>query len=327
MKAIIHNRYGSPNGLKLTEVDTPSPKQDEVLVKVHAAAANPLDWHYMRGLPFPVRLQSGLSKPKDPRLGADLAGEVEAVGREVTEFQPGDAVFGNVGKGAFAEYVCARESAITQKPGNLSFEQAAATPVVGFTALQGLRDAGQIRSGQTVLINGASGGVGTFAVQLAQSYGTEVTGVSSTRNVELVRSIGADHVIDYTESDFAKPGQLYDLIYDAVGNRSVSELERALRPQGRCVIVGFTTMPRLIGHMVLGRLSSRREGKTIGLMGTAQANQEDLIRIKELLEEGRVTPVIDRQFSLNETADAIEYLESGRARGKVIIRVDPDGET
>ena len=327
MRAIVHDRYGPPDVLHLTELEMPTPTENQVLIKVHAAAANPLDWHFMRGSPFLVRLQSGLTKPTDPRLGADLAGVVEAVGRSVTDFQPGDAVFGSVGKGAFAEYVCARASALAPKPDNLSFEQAAAVPVVGFTALQGLRNAGKIQSGEAVLVNGASGGVGTFAVQLAKSYGTEVTGVCSTRNVELVHTLGADHVIDYTKADFTQDGGRYDLIYDAVGNRSVSELKRALRPHGRCVIVGFATMPRLIGHMVLGRLGSKREGKTIGLMGTAQPNPDDLIHIKELLEQGHVVPLIDRQYPLGETAEAIQYLETGRARGKAVITIDHDDET
>ena len=323
MRAIVHNRYGPPDVLKLVEVELLTPTENQVLIKVHAAAANPLDWHFMRGSPFLVRLQSGLSKPKDPRLGADVAGVVEAVGGDVTGFKPGDAVFGEIGKGAFAEYVCARESALAPKPESLSFEQAASTPVVGFTALQGLRDTGRIQSGETVLINGASGGVGSFAVQLAKSYGTEVTGVCSSRNVELVRSLGADHFIDYTQADFTQDGGRYDLIYDAVGNRSVSDLKRALRPHGRCVIAGFATMPRLIEHMVLGRLRSSREGKTIGLMGTAQPNRDDLLIIKDLLEEGHVAPVIDREYSLGETADAIQYLEAGHARGKVVITVAP----
>jgi len=327
VNAIIQDRYGPPDVLKLVEVELPTPSENQVLVKVHAAAANPLDWHFMRGSPFLVRLQSGLSKPKDPRLGADLAGTIEAVGSDVRGLRPGDAVFGEVGRGAFAEYVCARASAFAPKPDNLSYEQAAAVPVVGFTALQGLRDAGKMQSGETVLINGASGGVGTFAVQLAKSYGTEVTGVCSTRNVELARSIGADHVIDYTETDFTQTGQRYDLIYDAVGNRSVSDLKRALRPQGRCVIAGFTSMARLVEHMVLGPLRSREGGKSVRLMGVAQPNQADLNAIKELLENGHVIPVIDRQYPLSETAEAIRYLEAGHARGKVVITVAQNAQS
>ncbi len=323
MKAILFREYGSPDVLKLEEVEKPSPKENQVLVKVMAAAANPLDWHRMRADPFLVRLGDGLLKPKDPRLGADVAGQVEAVGSNVTQFQPGDEVFGEV-VGGFAEYVCAAESNLVHKPANLSFEEAAAVPVVGFTALQGLRHAGQIQPGQKVLVNGASGGVGTFAVQIAKSFGAEVTAVCSTRNLELVRSIGADHVVDYTKEDFTRNGQQYDVIYDAIGNRSVSDYKRALKPQGSCVIAGFTTMPRMFEHMILGPLQSRGD-KQIGMMGVAQSNKEDLLFISELLEAGKVVPVIDRRYPLRETAAAIRYLETGRARGKVIITVENPG--
>ena len=231
MKAILFTKYGSPDVLQLTEVEKSAPKDDQVLVKVHAASANPLDWHRMRGEPFLARLSEGLLKPKNPRLGADIAGRVEAVGTSVTEFQPGDDVFGTT-TGGFAEYVCAAETRLALKPANLSFEAAAAVPVAALTALQGLRDKGQVQPGQRVLINGASGGVGTFAVQLAKSFGAEVTGVCSTRNLDMVCSIGADHVIDYTKEDFTRNGQQYDLIYDAVGNRSVSDYSRALSRPG-----------------------------------------------------------------------------------------------
>lgn len=319
MKAILFNEYGSPDVLKLEEVTKPSPKDNQVLVKVIAAAANPLDWHRMRATPFLVRFGEGLLKPKNPRLGADFAGLVEAVGKDVTQFQPGDEVFGEA-TGGFAEYVCAAESILAQKPANLSFEEAAAVPVVGFTALQGLRQ-GQIQPGQKVLVNGASGGVGTFAVQIAKSFGTEVTGVCSTRNLEMVRSIGADHVIDYTQEDFTKNGQRYDLIYDAVGNRSVSDYKRALTPQGTCIIAGFTTLSRLLQHVVLGAWASMTGNQKIGLMAIAQPNKEDLLFIKGLLEDGKVVPVIDRRYPLSETAVAIRYLEKGHARGKVIITV------
>jgi NADPH:quinone reductase-like Zn-dependent oxidoreductase len=320
MKAIIFPKYGSPDVLQLTEVEKPTPKDSQVLVKVHAASANPLDWHRMRGEPFIARLGEGFLKPKDPKLGADIAGRVEAVGSNVTEFQPGDEVFG-VCAGSFAEYALAGESKLALKPANLSFEAAAAVPVAAFTALQGLRDKGQIQAGQRVLINGASGGVGTFAVQIAKSYGAEVTGVCSTRNLDMVRSIGADHVIDYMQEDFTRNGQYYDLIYCAVGNRSVSDYKRALSPQGTCVIAGFTTLSRLFEHMVLGPMMSRAEGKKVGLQGTATTPKEDLVVIKELLETGKVVPVIDRCYPLNETAEAIRYLEKGHARGKVIITV------
>jgi NADPH:quinone reductase-like Zn-dependent oxidoreductase len=320
MKAIIFTQYGSPDVLQLVEVEKPTPNENQVLVKVQAAAANPLDWHRMRADPFLVRLDGGFFKPKNPKLGADLAGIVEAVGRNVTEFKPGDAVFGGSG-GAFAEYACVHEKYLALKPANVSFAAAASTPVVGFTALQGLRDAGQIQAGQKVLINGASGGIGTFAVQLAKSYGTDVTGVCSTRNLEMVRSIGADHVVDYTQEDFTRNGRQYDLIYDTVGNRSVTDYKRALTPQGTCVIAGFTTLPRLFEHMLLGPLRSKSGGKKVGMMGTAKPNKADLLVIKEMLETGQVVPVIDRYYPLAETADAIRYLETLRARGKVIITV------
>ena len=321
MKAIVFPQYGPPDALQLKELEKPSPKDDEVLVKVHAAAANPLDWHRMRGAPFLARLSEGFFKPKNPLLGADIAGEVEAVGTNVRQFKPGDEVFGEIGAGGFAEYACAPERLFASKPANLSFEEAAAVPVVAFTALQGLRDAGKIQAGQTVLVNGASGGVGTFAVQIAKAYGAEVTGVCSTRNLDMVRSIGADHVIDYTQEDFTRNGQQYDLIYDAVGNRSVADYRRALRPGGRCVVAGFTSLMRLFQVVVLGAWASRTGSKSIGLMGTARPIQKDLMAIKELLETGKVVPVIDRRYPLKDTAEAIRYLEAGHAQGKVIITV------
>jgi NADPH:quinone reductase-like Zn-dependent oxidoreductase len=323
MKAIVYTTYGSPDVLQLKDVEKPTPKDNQVLVKVHAASANPADWHLMRAEPFLARFANGLLKPKNTRLGADVAGRVEAVGRNVTWFQVGDAVFGELPLhelGSFAEYVCVSEELLALKPANLTFEQAAAVPLAAFTALQGLRDKGQIQPGQTVLINGASGGVGTFAVQIAKSLGTEVTGVCSTRNVDMVRSIGADHVIDYTQVDFTKTGQQYDLIFDAVGNRSVSDYKRALHPNGICAVAGFTSLSRLFQTMFLG-------GKRVGLMETAKANQKDLVFIKELLEAGKVVPVIDRHYPLRETAEAIRYLEAGHARGKVTIMVEQDNET
>lgn len=321
MKAILFPRYGSPDVLQLTEVEKPVPNENQVLIKVVAASANPLDWHRMRGEPFIARMGEGLRKPTDTRLGADLAGRVEAVGKNVTEFKPGDEVFGAIGAGSFAEYACTREKNLALKPGHISFEAAAAAPVVGLTALQGLRDTGQIRAGQKVLVNGASSGVGNFAVQIAKSYGTEVTGVCSTRNLEMVRSTGADHVVDYTREDFTRNGQTYDLIYDAIGNRSVSDYRRALTPKGKCVIAGFTSLPRLFEHMIMGPWMSRRGDKKVGLMGVSNANKEDLLAIKELLETGKVVPVIDRRYPLRETAAAIRYLETMHARGKVIILV------
>jgi len=321
MKAIVYTKYGSPDVLQFKEVEKPAPTDGQILVKIYAASANPLDWHLMRASPFLARLAGGLRKPKDPRLGADFAGRVEAVGANVAQFQPGDEVFG-ASTGAFAEYICVAESEVALKPAGLSFEQAAVVPVAATTALQGLRDAGQIHTGQRVLVNGASGGVGTFAVQIARAFGTEVTGVCSTRNLDMVRSIGADHAIDYMKEDFTRTGQHYDLIYDAVGNRSVSAYRRALNPGGTCVVAGFTSLPRLFEHMLLGPLRSKIGDKKVGLMGTAQIKQQDLVSLRELLEAGKVTPVIGRRYSLREVPEAIRYLEAKHARGKVVITVD-----
>jgi NADPH:quinone reductase-like Zn-dependent oxidoreductase len=323
MKAIVYTEYGPPEVLQLKEVERPVPRDDEVLVKIHAASANAADWHLMRAEPFLARLENGLLKPKNTKLGADVAGRVEGVGRNVTQFQAGDEVFGSMPLnelGTFAEYLCALEDALALKPARLTFEQAAAVSLAAFTALQGLRDKGQIQPGQKVLINGASGGVGTFAVQIAKSYGTEVTGVCSTRNLDLVRSIGADHVIDYTQEDFTRNGQHYDLIFDAVGNRSISDYQRALSPNGICSVAGFTSLSRLFQVMFLG-------GKKIGLMQTAKANKKDLVIIQELLEAGKVVPVIDRSYSLSEVPEAIRYLETGHARGKVVITVEHNNKT
>ena len=315
MKAILFKEYGSPDILQFEEVEKPVPGDNEVLIKVYAASANPLDWHSMRGAPFLARLEFGLQRPRDPRLGADAAGRVEAVGKNVTQFQVGDEVFGDIFKGSFAEYACANEKLLVTKPANISFEAAAAVPVAALTALQGLRDKGQIRSGQKVLINGASGGVGTFAVQIAKSYGTEVTGVCSTRNLEMVRSIGADHFIDYTKEDFTNNGQHYDLIFDTIGNLSVSGCQRTLSPDGICAVAGFTTMFHLFQVMLFG-------GKKVGMMETAKADKKDLLFIKDLLETGKVVPVIDRSYPLSDTPAAIRYLETSRARGKVVITVE-----
>ena len=321
MKAIRFYKYGSPDVLELAEVEKPTPNEDQVLVKVIAVSANPLDWHRMEGKPFLARLGEGFLKPQNPKLGTDIAGRVEAVGSDITEFKPGYEVFGSVGSGGFAEYVCAREKNLVLKPAHLSFEAAAAAPVVGFTALQGLRDTGQIRSGQKILINGAAGGVGTFAVQIAKAFGTEVTGVCSTRNLELVRSIGADHVIDYTREDFTRDGKRYDLIYCAIGNRSALDYRRALKPEGICVVAGFTSLPRLFSNMILRLVVSRSGGKKVGGMGMARTDKADLVFIKELLETGKVVPVIDRRYPLSETAEAIRYMQQGHARGKVIVTV------
>ena len=317
MTAIIYTKYGSPDVLQFMEVERPTPKDNEILVKIHASSVNPADWHTMRAEPFLARLANGLLKPKNPRLGADLAGRVEVVGKNVTQFKAGDEVFGELpldGMGTFAEYVCSTEDALALKPAHLSFEQAAAVPLAALTALQGLRDKGRIQPGQKVLINGASGGVGTFAVQIAKSYGTEVTGVCSTRNLDMVRSIGADHVIDYTKEDFTQTGQRYDLIFDTVGNLSISGCKRASSPNGICSVAGFTTMSHLLQVMLLG-------GKKVGMMETAYSNKKDLLFIKELLEAGKVVPVIDRTYSFSETPEAIRYLEKGHAQGKVVITI------
>jgi NADPH:quinone reductase-like Zn-dependent oxidoreductase len=324
MKAILYTEYGSPDVLNLKEVEKPTPKDNQVLVKVHAASANPLDWHLMRGVPFLARLANGLQKPKNTKLGADIAGRVAAIGRNVTQFQVGDEVFGALSLnelGGFAEYVCAPEELLALKPAKLTFEQAAAVPVAAFTAVQGLRDKGQIRQGQKVLINGASGGVGTFAVQIAKSFGTEVTGVCSTRNLDMVRSIGADDVIDYTQKDFTQNGHRYDLIFDAVGNRSVSDYQRALSPNGICSVAGFTSLSRLFQVIFWGAWVSMTGSKKIGLMETAKPNKKDLVFIQELLAAGKVVPVIDRTYPLSEVPEAIRYLEQGHARGKVVITV------
>ncbi|MDQ3005772.1 MAG: NAD(P)-dependent alcohol dehydrogenase [Chloroflexota bacterium] len=326
MKAILFPKYGSPDVLQFADVEKPTPDENQVLVKVIAASANPLDWHRMRGKPFLVRMGEGLRKPKNQKLGADLAGLVEMVGKNVKEFEPGDEVFG-VGSGGFAEYALAGKSKLATKPANLSFEAAAAVPVAAFTALQGLRDTGQIQAGQKVLVNGASGGVGHFAVQIAKSYGAEVTGVCSTPKLGMVRSIGADHVVDYTGEDFTRNGQHYDLIYDAVGNRSVSAYLRALSSQGKCVIAGFTSLPRLFEYMILGRLMSKTAGKQIIGQGLASTAHENLLVIKEMLETGKVVPVIDKCYPLSETAEAIRYLETGHARGKVIVVVRPHDQS
>lgn len=319
MKAIIFPNYGSPDRLVLQEVATPTPKASQVLVKIQAAAANPLDWHRLRAAPFIVRLSDGLLKPKNTRLGADIAGRVEAVGAAVTLFQPGDEVFGEIGAGGFAEYACVQEKALAPKPANVTFAEAAAVPVAGFTALQGLRDKGKIQAGQKVLINGASGGVGTFAVQLAKHFGAEVTAVCSTRNLDLVRGLGADQVIDYTQTDFTRTGQRYDLIFDAIGNYAVADYRRALTPQGVCAVAGFTTLARLFNVMLFGA----RGGQPVASF-MAQPNQADLLVLKDLLAAGKIVSVIDRTYPLAQTADAIRYLETGRARGKVIITVAED---
>jgi len=327
MKAIVYCDYGLPN-LKLQEIEKPAPADDQLLVKVRAASVNPLDWHFIEGTPYIMRaLGVGLRKPADTRLGVDFAGTVEVVGKNVTQFKPGDEVFGGR-TGAFAEYVCVREArAVALKPANITFEQAASVPIAGITALQGLRDKGKVQSGQKVLINGASGGVGTFAVQIAKSYGAEVTGVCSTRNLDMVRSLGADHVIDYTKEDFTKSDQRYDVILDNVANHSLSEFRRVLKPNGIYVLIGGggASENRWLGPgltqafkaMFLSKFVSQQMG-----MMLAELNQKDLTFLADLMESGKVTPVIDKRYRLSELPQAIEYLEQGHARGKVVITAE-----
>ncbi|MBI3110210.1 MAG: NAD(P)-dependent alcohol dehydrogenase [Ignavibacteriales bacterium] len=319
MKAIVYHKYGSPDVLELKEVEKPTPKDDEVLIKVHAASVNAYDWHFLTADIFLIRLMGGgLLKPKDTRLGADIAGRVEAVGRNVKQFQPGDGVFGMV-RGGFAEYACSPENALALKPSTLSFEGAAAVPMAAVTALQGLRDTGQIQPGQKVLINGASGGVGTFAVQISKSFGAEVTAVCSTRNLDQARLLGADHVIDYTKEDFTQSGQQYDLILAANGYHSLSAYKRALTPKGIYVMAGGS-MPQIFQAMLMGSWMSETGGKKMGGV-SAKRSQKDLAFLKELLEAGKVVPVIDRRYPLSETAEALRYLGEGHARGKVVINV------
>jgi len=330
MKAIVFHNYGSPDVLKCEEIETPTAGDDEVLIKVRAAALNPYDWHFVRGMPYLIRIMAGLRKPKVTRLGFDVAGEVEAVGRKVTRFKPGDPVFGGcfgARAGAFAEYACTSESALALKPHNVAFEQAAAVPMGALTALQGLRDKGHIKPGQKVLVNGAAGGVGSLAVQIAKSFGTEVTGVCSTRNVDLVRSIGADQVIDYTQQDFTKSGHRYELIFDAVGNRPLSAMRRILSSNGILVMAGGEAGRWMIGPVVrtiqASVLSRSGSQKFVGLL--ARSSKEDLTLMHDLMANGKLTPVIDRRYKLNEVPEAIRYLEERHARGKVVISLE-DGD-
>ena len=319
MKAIVYYNYGSPDVLKCEEIEKPTAGDDEVLIKVRAAAVNPID-RLFRGTSYIVRILTGLRKPKNTRLGVDVAGEVEAVGRNVTQFKPNDQVFGTC-RGAFAEYVCTSERALAVKPANVTFEQAASVPIAAVTALQGLRDQGHIQPEQKVLINGAAGGVGTFAVQIAKSFGAEVTGVCSTRNVDMVRSIGADQVIDYTQKDFTRNGQRYDLILDMIGNHSLLACRRVLNPKGIYIGAGLGPdgslidfLARWITALVLSRFVSQKF-----VMFIAKLNKEDLTIMRELMEAGKVTPVIDKRYRLSEVPEAIRHLEEGHARGKIVI--------
>jgi NADPH:quinone reductase-like Zn-dependent oxidoreductase len=332
VKAIVYYNYGSPDVLRCEEIEKPTAGDEEVLIKVRAASVNPADRHLIRAESYIIRAMTGLRRPKDPRVGRDVAGQVEAVGRNVSQFKPGDAVFG-AALGAFAEYVCARENKLALKPANLTFEQAAAVPVAAITALQGLRDKGRIQPGQKVLINGAAGGVGTFAVQIAKAFGADVTGVCSTRNVDMVRSLGAGQVIDYTQEDFTKGGQVYDLILDNVGNRSLSDYRRVLVSKGVLVLNGGGSLgqnegrgngplARSIAALVLSPFVSQKV-----VMFLASIKKPDLVVLKELMEAKKVTPVIDRCYTLSEVPEAIRYLEQGHARGKILITLEHNNKT
>jgi len=327
MKAIVYCDYGLGN-LKLENVEKPVPNDDQILIRVRATSVNPYDWHFIEGTPKIMRLGVGLRKPKDTRLGVDYAGTVEAVGKNVTQFKPGDEVFGGRG-GAFAEYVCVRQDRlVATKPANITFDQAGSADIAGVTALQAVRDKGKVQSGQKVLINGASGGVGTFAVQIATSYGADVTGVCSTRNVDLVRSLGADHVIDYTKEDFTKGDQRYDVILDNVANHSISEYRRVLTPKGKYIMIGggsgakdwqglFGMMTRPFKAMLLKPFVSQEMG-----MMLTDPKQNDLVVLADLMQSGKVKPVIDRAYTLEQLPDAVRYVEEGHARGKVVITVE-----
>jgi NADPH:quinone reductase-like Zn-dependent oxidoreductase len=326
MKAIVHCDYGVAN-LKLADIEKPTPNDDQILVRVRAASVNPYDWHFVEGTPYVIRAMGiGLRKPKDIRLGVDFAGTVEAAGKNVTHFKPGDEVFGGR-SGAFAEYVCPRAAgSVALKPASVTFEQAASINIAGITALQAVRDKGKIQPGQKVLINGASGGVGTFAVQIAKSFGADVTGVCSTRNIELVRSLGADHVIDYTKEDFTKSGQRYDVMLDNVANHSLSECRRVLTPNGIYVLIGGggANEQGLLGGLakaLKAALLAKFVSQKMGMM-MAEPSNKDLAILAEMMESGKLKPVIDRTYKLDQLPDAIRYVEQGHARGKVIVAVD-----
>jgi NADPH:quinone reductase-like Zn-dependent oxidoreductase len=324
MKAAIYNQYGPPEVIQIMDTERPVPNDNGVLIRVRAASVNPYDWRFMRGLPYPLRLMAGLRKPKVTRLGADVSGHVEAVGKNVTQFKPGDEVFGACSgqfSGAFAEYACAPETAFVLKPDNLTFEQAASVPIAALTALQALRDKANIQPGHKVLINGAAGGVGTFGVQIAKFFGAQVTAVCSTGNLEMVRSIGADQVIDYTQRNFTKIGQRYDIILDNVGNHSLSACRRALNTRGVLVMAGgqagnwmLLAIARTLAALVSSWFSSQ---KLLGIL--AKLNQQDLTVMGELIATGKVTPIIDKRYRLTEVPEAIRHVETGHARGKTVI--------
>jgi len=328
MKAIVYTEYGPPDVLQLKEVEKPTPKGDEVLVKVHAASVNHTDWYLVTGEPFVARLWSGLLEPKNQIPGGDIAGRVEAVGVNANQFQTGDDVYGDkaaCGWGAFAEYVCVPENELVLKPASITFEEAAAVPQAAVSALQALRDKGQIQPGQKVLINGASGGVGTFAVQIAKYFGAEVTGVCSTRKLDMVHSIGADHVIDYTREDFTKSGQRYDLILATGGYHPITDYKRALSPKGIYVMIGGSTAQKLQAFL-LGPWISMTGSKKMGSLA-GKPNQKDLVFLNELLEAGKVVPVIDRRYPLSEVPEAFRYFGGGHAIGKVVITVEHNNKT
>lgn len=325
MQAVVYTEYGSPDVLRLKEIERPVPLDDEVLVEVLASSVNAYDWHFLTADVFLIRLMGGLLRPKKTTLGADIAGKVVAIGKSVRRFQLGDEVFGTAkgGTGGFAEFVCAPEKSLELKPATISFEEAAAVPIAGLTALQGLRDKGRIGSGTKVLIHGASGGVGTFAIQIAKSFGATVTAVCSSGNVEMARSIGADHVIDYTLQNLADSDELYDLVFVANGSRSLFDYKRMLRPRGICVLAGgaSTSISAILGGMLLAWwISKTSSNKFISFM--AKIKQEDLAVMKELLESEKVKPVIDRRYLLTDSAEALRYLGQGHARGKVVIRIE-----
>jgi len=319
MRAVVHRRYGSPEVLEIHDADRPAVTDDGVLVRVRAAAVNPVDWYGMTGRPYVARPMMGMRGPKDSSVGVDFAGTVESVGDAVKDFRPGDEVFG-LGNGAFAEYVCVRD-AVAPKPARLTFEEAAGVPVAGFTALQALRDRGRVEPGQKVLVNGASGGVGTFAVQIAKHLGAEVTGVCSTRNVDLVRSLGADHVVDYTQEDFTRGDRRYDLLLDIAGTRSFAACRRVLTPGAKVVVIGAPKDPPMLGplrHIAAMRLASVRSGHQV-IFFVAKPNRADLGTLGDLIESGKIRPVIDRRYGLDEVTDAFRYLAEGHARGKIVL--------
>jgi NADPH:quinone reductase-like Zn-dependent oxidoreductase len=332
MKAIVRERYGSPDVLQLKEIEKPTPNDVRgVLVRVYASSANPADRHDIRGMSFAIRLilplfrlGNGVFRPKDHSVGSDIAGKVEVVSNNVTQFKPGDEVYG-VCNGAYAEYAIAKENRIALKPTNRSFEESAAVPIAGFTALQALRNHGHIQPGQKVLVNGAGGGVGTFAVQIAKSFGAEVTAVTSTRNLDMVRSLGADHIIDYTKEDFTKNGERYDLICDIAMSHSIPEYKRIMNPNSIVVLVGMKDkiIRRLLYFIIRSRMSRGDKKFTFFV---AKSNQEDLVTLKDLIEKGKIAPVIDRRYSLGETAQAVRYIEDGQARGKVVITVEHNND-